>query len=94
MAVEFVGDDGKRIEVFGRLARRPKLTSRDSSDLRLGLPLIVTEHLSGERPRIYLLRRLVRRNEVRGTFVGEVKPRISLGHAGPEHAFSRPRGWR
>ncbi|HEY5939479.1 MAG TPA: EAL domain-containing protein [Gemmatimonadales bacterium] len=79
VAVEFVGDDGKRIEVFGRLARRPKLTSRDSSDLRLGLPLIVTEHLSGERPRIYLLRRLVRRNEVRGTFVGEASPEYLWG---------------
>src|SRR5918998_1094699 len=72
MAVEFVGDDGRRIEIFGRLARRPKLTARDSSDLRLGLPLIVTEHKPTEASRIYLLRRVVRRNELRGTFVGEV----------------------
>ncbi|HEX5962380.1 MAG TPA: EAL domain-containing protein [Gemmatimonadales bacterium] len=79
VAVEFVGDDGKRIEVFGRLARRPKLTSRDSSDLRLGLPLIVTHHTARERPRIYLLRRIVRRNEVRGTFVGEVSPEYLWG---------------
>ncbi len=79
VAVEFVGDDGKRIEVFGRLARRPKLTSRDSSDLRLGLPLIVTEHPPGEPVRIYLLRRLVRRNEVRGTFVGEASPEYLWG---------------
>ncbi|MGZ8398557.1 MAG: putative bifunctional diguanylate cyclase/phosphodiesterase [Gemmatimonadales bacterium] len=79
VAVEFVGDDGKRIEVFGRLARRPKLTSRDSSDLRLGLPLIVTEHLPGVGTRIYLLRRLVRRNEVRGTFVGEASPEYLWG---------------
>src|SRR5918998_3916718 len=74
VAVEFVGDDGRRIEIFGRLARRPKLTPRDSSDLRLGLPLIVTEHSPAEGSRIYLLRRVVRRNEVRGTFVGEVSP--------------------
>jgi len=74
VAVEFVGDDGKRIEIFGRLGRRPKLTSRDSSDLRLGLPLIVTEQPPGAPSRIYLLRRIVRRNEVRGTFVGEVSP--------------------
>jgi diguanylate cyclase (GGDEF)-like protein len=79
VAVEFVGDDGKRIEIFGRLARRPKLTARDSSDLRLGLPLIVTEHLAGEASRIYLLRRIVRRNEVRGTFVGEVSPEYLWG---------------
>ena len=79
IAVEFVGDDGRRMEIFGRLARRPKLTTRDSSDLRLGLPLIVTEHPAGEAPRIYLLRRIVRRNEVRGTFVGEVSPEYLWG---------------
>jgi diguanylate cyclase (GGDEF)-like protein len=79
VAVEFVGDDGKRIEIFGRLARRPRLTPRDSSDLRLGLPLIVTEHPEGEPTRIFLLRRLVRRNEVRGTFVGEVSPEYLWG---------------
>ncbi len=79
VAVEFVGDDGKRIEIFGRLARRPKLSARDSSDLRLGLPLIITEHPSGESSRIYLLRRIVRRNEVRGTFVGEVSPEYLWG---------------
>src|SRR6185503_3704900 len=43
------------------------------SDLRLGLPIISVLH-GGERSRIYLLRRLVRRGEVRGTFVGEVSP--------------------
>jgi diguanylate cyclase (GGDEF)-like protein len=79
VAVEFIGDDGKRLEIFGRLPRRPRLTARDSSDLRLGLPLIVTEHPSGEPPRIYLLRRLVRRNEVRGTFVGEASPEYLWG---------------
>jgi diguanylate cyclase (GGDEF)-like protein len=79
VAVEFVGDDGKRIEIFGRLGRRPKLSPRDSSDLRLGLPLIVTTHAAGERSRIYLLRRIVRRNEVRGTFVGEASPEYLWG---------------
>jgi diguanylate cyclase (GGDEF)-like protein len=73
LAVEFVGDDGKGIEVFGRLSRRPRLTARDSSDLRLGLPLISVVHKGG-RPRVYLLRRLARKGEVRGTFVGEVSP--------------------
>ncbi|MBA3445722.1 MAG: EAL domain-containing protein [Gemmatimonadales bacterium] len=79
VAVEFIGDDRERIEIFGRLARRPKLTARDSSDLRLGLPLIVTEYPAGEAPRIYLLRRVIRRNEVRGTFVGEVSPEYLWG---------------
>ncbi len=79
VAVEFVGDDGKRLEIFGRLARRPRLTPRDSSDLRLGLPLIVAEHPAGEPSRIYLMRRLVRRNELRGTFVGEASPEYLWG---------------
>lgn len=79
VAVEFVGDDGKGIEVFGRLTRRPRLSSRDSSDLRLGLPLIAIVHGQEEQSRIYLLRRLVRRGEVRGTFIGEVSPEYLWG---------------
>ncbi|HEY0350882.1 MAG TPA: EAL domain-containing protein, partial [Gemmatimonadales bacterium] len=73
VAIEFTGDDGKSIEIFGRLTRRPRLSPRDSSDLRLGLPLISIVH-STEGSRVYLLRRLVRRGEVRGTFVAEVSP--------------------
>jgi diguanylate cyclase (GGDEF)-like protein len=74
VALEFVGDDRKTIEIFGRLSRQPSLTSRDSADLRLGLPLIATVLTKGEPSRIYLLRRLARRGEIRGTFVGEVSP--------------------
>jgi diguanylate cyclase (GGDEF)-like protein len=79
VALEFVGDDGNRIEVFGRLSRRPRLSGRDSSDLRLGLPLIATVHSKDEPSRIYLLRRMVRRGEIRGTFVGEVSPEYLWG---------------
>ena len=78
VAVEFIGDDGKGIQVFGKLSRLPRLTARDSSDLRLGLPLISVVHRQGGS-RIYLLRRLVRRGEVRGTFVGEVSPEYLWG---------------
>ena len=74
VAVEFVGDDGNRIEVFGRLGRRPRLTSRDSSDLRLGLPLIIAEHPKGKPSRVFLLRRIIHRGEVRGTLLGEASP--------------------
>ncbi len=73
VAVEFVGDDNKRIEVFGRLSRRPRVSARDSSDLGLGLPLVSVVHFK-TGPRVYLLRRLARKGEVRGTFVGEVSP--------------------
>jgi diguanylate cyclase (GGDEF)-like protein len=78
VAVEFVGDDGKAIEIFGRLSQRPRLTGRDNSDLRLGLPLIAIKH-GEDRSRVYLLRRLVRRGEVRGTFVGEISPEYLWG---------------
>jgi diguanylate cyclase (GGDEF)-like protein len=73
VAVEFVGDDNKSIQVFGRLTRRPHLTSRDSSDLRLGLSLVSVVH-ENPRPRVYLLRRLAQKGQVRGTFVGEISP--------------------
>lgn len=79
VALEFVGDDRKSIEIFGRLSRHPTLTSRDSTDLRLGLPLIATVHGKAEPSRIYLLRRLARRGEIRGTFVGEVSPQYLWG---------------
>ena len=79
VAVEFVGDDGNRIEIFGRLTRRPRLSSRDSSDLRLGLPLVVTEHPEGKPSRIYLVRRIVHRGEVRGTLLGEASPEYLWG---------------
>ncbi|HEU4680140.1 MAG TPA: EAL domain-containing protein [Gemmatimonadales bacterium] len=79
VAVEFVGDDGNRIEIFGRLTRRPKLTSRDRSDLRLGLPLIATEPPLGKPSRIFVLRRIVHRGEVRGTLVGEASPEYLWG---------------
>jgi diguanylate cyclase (GGDEF)-like protein len=79
VALEFVGDDGNRIQVFGRLSRHPTLMPRDSSDLRLGLPLVTTVHSPADSSRIYLLRRLVRRGEIRGTFIGEVSPEYLWG---------------
>src|SRR4051794_2538134 len=79
VAVEFTGDDGKGVEIFGKLSRRPRLSARDSSDLRLGLPLIAVVHEAKSQARIYLLRRLVRKGEVRGTFVGEISPEYLWG---------------
>ncbi|HEU5303804.1 MAG TPA: HAMP domain-containing protein, partial [Gemmatimonadales bacterium] len=80
VAVEFVGDDAKRIEIFGRLTHRPRLTGRDSSDLRLGLPLIITKYPKGKPSRVYLMRRIVHRGEVRGTLVGEASPEYLWGN--------------
>ncbi|HEX6435292.1 MAG TPA: HAMP domain-containing protein, partial [Gemmatimonadales bacterium] len=86
VAVEFVGDDGKRIEVFGRLSRRPRVSPRDSSDLRLGLPLISVVDSKRQAARVYLLRRLERKGVVRGTFIGEISPEYlwaSVGESMP-----------
>ena len=79
--LEFVGDDGTRTSVFGRLDRRPDADSRDSSDLRLGLPLIVTRAAvpASGPSRIYMVRRVDHRKEVRGTLVGEISPEYLWG---------------
>jgi diguanylate cyclase (GGDEF)-like protein len=79
VALEFVGDDGHQIGIFGRLSSHPALTPRDSSDLRLGLPVVMTVHSEESATRIYLMRRLVRPGEVRGTFVGEVSSEYLWG---------------
>ena len=76
VALEFLEDDGRRLSVFGRLDRLPTLTPADRENLRLGLPLIVSEHGNARSPRIFMLRRAERRNVVRGTLVGEVSPRF------------------
>jgi diguanylate cyclase (GGDEF)-like protein len=79
VALEFMGDDGNRIEIFGRLTQQPVLTLGDSSDLREGLPLVASVHGKGDTSRIYLLRRLVRRGQIRGTFIGEISPEYLWG---------------
>jgi diguanylate cyclase (GGDEF)-like protein len=72
VALEFIGDDGRRLPVFGRLTERPSLTPGNREDLRLGLPLIVNLRDDGQPARTFMLRRVERRGEVRGTLVGQV----------------------
>jgi diguanylate cyclase (GGDEF)-like protein len=74
VALEFRGDDGKSVKIFGKLSRRLRIAPRDSSDLEIGLPLISVVHDGRLPARVYLLRRLVRKGEIRGTFIGEVSP--------------------
>jgi diguanylate cyclase (GGDEF)-like protein len=71
-ALEFVGDNGVRTAVFGRLAEHPPVTAADRANLRLGLPLIVSMHGDAREARTFLLRRIDRSEGVRGTLVGEV----------------------
>ncbi|HUR93836.1 MAG TPA: EAL domain-containing protein [Gemmatimonadales bacterium] len=73
VALEFVGDDGSRHSVFGRLEERPVLSAEDRDNLRLGLPVIVNAHGDARAPRTFMLRRIERR-EVRGTLFGQVSP--------------------
>jgi diguanylate cyclase (GGDEF)-like protein len=72
VALEFIGDDGRRLPVFGRLTERPSLTPGNWQDLQLGLPLIVNLRDDGQPARTFMLRRVERRGEVRGTLVGQV----------------------
>jgi diguanylate cyclase (GGDEF)-like protein len=74
VALEFEGDDGTRLPVFGRMQERPRLTADDLENLRLGLPLIVSVHGDARAARTFMLRRVEQRGAVRGTLVGEVSP--------------------
>ena len=71
-ALEFDGDDGVHLPVFGRLEERPTLSPSDRENLQLGLPLITSLHGDGRPARTFLLRRIESRGEVRGTLVGQV----------------------
>jgi diguanylate cyclase (GGDEF)-like protein len=70
-ALEFLGDDGKRIAVFGQLWELPTLSAADSAQVMEGNPRIVTQFTNGVA-RIYLVRRLARRTGPTGTLIGEV----------------------
>jgi diguanylate cyclase (GGDEF)-like protein len=79
VALEFVTDHGDRTPVFGRLEQLPTLSAGDSSDLRFGLPLLMNEDDDSGSARIYLLRRVDRRGEIRGTLIGEISPDFLWG---------------
>lgn len=79
VALEFVTDQGDRTPVFGRLERLPALSAADSSDIQFGLPLLFSEYGPAGPARIYLLRRVERRGEIRGTLIGEISPDFLWG---------------
>ncbi|HET9041124.1 MAG TPA: HAMP domain-containing protein [Gemmatimonadales bacterium] len=76
VALEFIGDDGRRLPVFGRLQERPSLTGGNRQDLRLGLPLILSLRDRDGSSRMFMLRRVEQRGEVSGTLVGQISPRF------------------
>ncbi|HEU5169220.1 MAG TPA: EAL domain-containing protein [Gemmatimonadales bacterium] len=77
-ALEFQPDVGRRLPVFGRLDRVPALTPAESAFVGESHTLVVTEHADTGAARIYLVRRMDRR-EARGFFVGEVSPAYLWG---------------
>jgi diguanylate cyclase (GGDEF)-like protein len=79
VALEFVDDEGARTAVFGQLEHIPALSAGDSVDLSSGLPLLIGEHDPAGSARIYLLRRVDRRGEIRGLLVGEISPDFLWG---------------
>jgi hypothetical protein len=78
-ALEFDGDDGQHIAVFGRMKGRPSLSPSDRENLSAGLPLIAAVYTDSVSARTFLLRRLDRLGEVSGTLIGEVTPEFLWG---------------
>jgi len=80
-ALEFIGDDGRRVAVFGKLDAVPALDSAQRTYLASRRPLVTTEsYASGTRT--YLLRRLERSGDVQGTLVGLISPEFLWGPLG------------
>ncbi len=80
VALEFVPEDGAgRVSVFGRLDHLPGFTPANQNDLALGLPLILGEQRDGLPTRIYLIRQVHRRGNLRGLLVGEISPQFLWG---------------
>jgi diguanylate cyclase (GGDEF)-like protein len=79
LALEFVGDDGRRVPVFGQIEERPVLTPNDYDDLQANLPLVRALPHGSSPARTFLLRRLEHGTEIRGTLIGEVSPDFLWG---------------
>jgi diguanylate cyclase (GGDEF)-like protein len=78
-ALEFEGDDGERISVFGRMDVRPSLSPADRENLSNGLPLILAVPIDSFSARTFMLRRLDRLGDGPGTLIGEVSPEFLWG---------------
>ena len=78
-ALDFEGDNGERIPVFGRMDVRPNLSRADRESLSAGLPLIVALYTDSVSARTFMLRRLDRLGEGPGTLIGEVSPEFLWG---------------
>ncbi|MEZ0335441.1 MAG: EAL domain-containing protein, partial [Gemmatimonadales bacterium] len=79
VALEFVGDDGSRTAVFGQLEQLPSLSAAASSDLAVGLPLVTSEKRSPGPSRVYMVRRVEHRKDLRGALIGEISPDFLWG---------------
>lgn len=77
-ALEFVSEAGAQVSVFGRLEHTPSIHDHDE-ELALGLPVLVAELTDDRAARVYLLRRVERLGDVRGTLVGEANPEFLWG---------------
>jgi diguanylate cyclase (GGDEF)-like protein len=73
IALRFDRDIGAPVPVFGRLDASPRLASADSAYVRRGGTLVLTQHSETGEARIFLVRRMDRR-EARGIFIGQVSP--------------------
>ena len=75
-ALEFIGDDGTRVPLSGRLAELPRLTDRNKADLADHLPLLAVEFSEGRPTRTYMVRDVSggpgRKGRARGLLIGEI----------------------
>ena len=78
IALRFDRDIGGAVPVFGRLDATPRLSPADSAFVRQGRTLVVTQHADTGDARIFLVRRMNRR-EAKGVFLGEVSPNYLWG---------------
>ena len=78
ISLRFNPHTGEPVPVFGRLDRMPSLSPAESAFVSTGRTLVLTQHADTGSARIFLVRRMHRR-EARGVFVGEVSPEYLWG---------------
>ena len=79
MALEFAGDDGTHLPVFGRLTERPPSSADDREGLRAGLPTDRERCTATSDPRAPSCFAAWSTAGSRGTLVGEVSPEFLWG---------------
>ncbi len=81
ISLRFDRDVGGPVPVFGRLEGMRALSAAETAYVRPGRTLVLTAHADTGKARIFLVRRMNRR-EAQGVFMGEVSPEYLWGTRG------------